>query len=156
MKKIMLIVAFVATIFVQAGFTQENKGIAILPSYYSLKDALVVGNAAIASTKAEELTKAINGADEKLIDKSIKAVLSKQTAVIAKSKDIKAQREQFSALSTGIIALAKTAKLSAEPAYVMYCPMKKSSWLSSEKAVKNPYYGSAMLTCGSVQETISK
>ncbi|MGY4386382.1 hypothetical protein ACVWYN_003435 [Pedobacter sp. UYP24] len=34
--------------------------------------------------------------------------------------------------------------------------MKKSSWLSSEKAVKNPYFGSAMLACGSVQETLNK
>jgi hypothetical protein len=36
----------------------------------------------------------------------------------------------------------------------MYCPMKKSNWLSNEKTVKNPYYGSAMLTCGEVTGTI--
>ncbi|RYF82932.1 MAG: DUF3347 domain-containing protein, partial [Chitinophagaceae bacterium] len=35
-----------------------------------------------------------------------------------------------------------------------YCPMKKALWLSNEKAIKNPYYGSAMLTCGKVTETI--
>jgi hypothetical protein len=32
--------------------------------------------------------------------------------------------------------------------------MIKTHWLSSEKAIKNPYYGSAMLTCGEVTETI--
>jgi hypothetical protein len=29
--------------------------------------------------------------------------------------------------------------------------MKKASWLSNDKAIKNPYYGSAMLTCGNVK-----
>ena len=30
--------------------------------------------------------------------------------------------------------------------------MKKAAWLSSEKQIKNPYYGSSMLTCGEVTE----
>jgi hypothetical protein len=32
--------------------------------------------------------------------------------------------------------------------------MKKASWLSSEAAIKNPYFGSAMLTCGKVTATL--
>ncbi len=159
MKKLILLGTFIATFFLQTGFAQQHVNAdakTILPSYYSLKDALVAGNAALASTKAAELTKALNGADDKTITKVSKASLLKQSAGIAKSKVLKAQREQFAALSTNIIALAKTTKLSAEPAYVMFCPMKKSSWLSSEKAVKNPYFGSAMLACGSVKETLNK
>jgi hypothetical protein len=31
---------------------------------------------------------------------------------------------------------------------------KGANWLSKENAVKNPYYGSQMLTCGKVVETI--
>ena len=27
-------------------------------------------------------------------------------------------------------------------------------WLSEEQAIKNPYYGSSMLTCGKITETI--
>jgi hypothetical protein len=33
--------------------------------------------------------------------------------------------------------------------------MKKSYWLSADEAIKNPYYGNMMLTCGKVSETIS-
>ncbi|RYF87461.1 MAG: DUF3347 domain-containing protein, partial [Chitinophagaceae bacterium] len=44
-------------------------------------------------------------------------------------------------------------KLSSQPIYLQYCPMKKASWLSSEKQIRNPYYGSSMLTCGEVTET---
>ncbi len=53
-----------------------------------------------------------------------------------------------------MIVLAKVVKLSEEPLYLDYCPMKKSSWLSNDKAIKNPYFGSSMLTCGSVKETL--
>jgi hypothetical protein len=53
-------------------------------------------------------------------------------------------------------SLAKSVKLTTEPIYQAYCPMKKANWLSNDKAIKNPYYGSAMLTCGKVVETINQ
>lgn len=31
---------------------------------------------------------------------------------------------------------------------------KGATWLSKENVVKNPYYGSMMLSCGKVTETI--
>ena len=52
--------------------------------------------------------------------------------------------------------VAKAVKLTDAPVYKAYCPMKKAYWLSAEKEIKNPYYGSAMLSCGSVMETISQ
>jgi hypothetical protein len=33
---------------------------------------------------------------------------------------------------------------------------KGADWLSKENAVKNPYYGSMMLTCGKTVETIKQ
>ncbi|WP_316793788.1 DUF3347 domain-containing protein [Pedobacter frigoris] len=158
MKKIFLLVALIATVFVQIGFAQQNntseKIPAILPSYYQVKDALVAGNTTLAATSAGELIKAISNADEKIVGKATKAALTEHANKIVKTKDLNAQREYFAGLSTGMIALAKSATLSAEPIYQQYCPMKKSSWLSSEKAIKNPYYGSSMLTCGNVVGTI--
>lgn len=40
------------------------------------------------------------------------------------------------------------------PTYYQYCPMQDAYWLSKENAVKNPYYGSMMLSCGKTVETI--
>ena len=44
------------------------------------------------------------------------------------------------------------------PVYYQFCPManggKGANWLSKENAVKNPYYGAQMMTCGKVVETI--
>ena len=51
-------------------------------------------------------------------------------------------------------AVAKAVKLTGDPIYQAYCPMKKAYWLSSQKDIKNPYFGNAMLTCGEVTETI--
>jgi hypothetical protein len=39
-----------------------------------------------------------------------------------------------------------------ESVYYQYCPMKKMYWLSKEETIKNPYYGSKMLTCGNVSD----
>jgi hypothetical protein len=159
MKKLFFLVALFATTFVQPGFAQQHDHTAeqtsgVLPAYYSVKDALVAGKAALASAKAEELVKTINNADEHLVSKASKVSLLEHAAKIAGSNDLKSQREHFAGLSEQMIALAKTSKLSAEPVYQQYCPMKKANWLSREKAIKNPYYGSSMLTCGKVVETI--
>jgi hypothetical protein len=36
----------------------------------------------------------------------------------------------------------------------MYNDGKGANWLSKESAIKNPYYGSQMLSCGKTVETI--
>ena len=158
MKKIFLLVALIATAFTQNGFAQHDHSAEntpdLLSTYYQLKDALVAGNAALAASKATELSGAVKAADEKVIGKAAKEPFLKHISAIAETKNLKSQREHFAPVSDGLIAAAKSAKLSAAPVYRMYCPMKKSSWLSSEKTVKNPYYGSAMLGCGEVAETI--
>lgn len=155
MKKIFLIVTIVTTSFVQS-FAQDKTAAPsqLLQSYLSIKNALVVGNNANASTGADEFVKTLNGVGDKIINEATRTALLKDATHIAASKDISHQREHFSAFSGNMIALAKAVKLSDEPLYMAYCPMKKASWLSTEKAIKNPYYGSSMLTCGSVKETI--
>ena len=63
--------------------------------------------------------------------------------------------EVFKKRQNHMATLAKAVKLTGDPIYKQYCPMKKTNWLSNEKAIKNPYYGNAMLTCGNIAETIS-
>ena len=31
---------------------------------------------------------------------------------------------------------------------VAYCPMVQKSWVQEDGAIRNPFYGSAMLSCG--------
>lgn len=158
MKKILFIIAIFATAFTQHTFAQDNNQKTqlseLLHSYYDIKNALVAGNAATASLKADDFIKYFNAIDGKPISQDIAAALLKDASHISESKDIKHQREHFASFSTNMFALAKSVKLSSDPIYEAYCPMKKAYWLSSEMAIKNPYYGSSMLTCGSIKETL--
>ena len=164
MKQIFLIVAIGATTFVQQSFAQlvptppedsvKTQSSPLLISYYNLKDALVSSNAEAAAAGAVVLAKAIEAAAKEIVNDSTRKVLLADAGAIAETKDLKVQRVKFASLSANIFALAKVVKLSTAPVYQQYCPMKKASWLSDNKAIKNPYYGSAMLTCGSVKETL--
>jgi hypothetical protein len=133
----------------------------ILPSYYAVKDALVAGDADAAAARAGELVKAIGGVDMSNMQEKehrafmeVKDKLALDARHISEKKEISHQREHFAKLSANMMALAKAVKLSDQPIYEDYCPMKKATWLSSEAAIKNPYYGNTMLTCGKVRATL--
>lgn len=145
-----------------AATTQQSSQLAqVLPLYFDIKNALANDNAALASSKADAFAKAVNAvdmnavsADEMNVLMAVQKKLAAEAGQLAATTDIKKQRDVFAALSADMIALAKGAKLSAQPVYVATCPMKKASWLSSEEAIKNPYFGKQMATCGKVTETI--
>ena len=157
MKKIFFMVALFATAFLQQSFAQDStktQTSPLLTTYYALKDALVSSNPNAAAANAGEFLKAIDSIDKKIVTPETRSTLIGDATSISLSKDIKVQRQKFAALSAHVFALAKMVKLSAEPIYQQYCPMKKASWLSNNQAIKNPYYGNAMLTCGNIKETL--
>jgi hypothetical protein len=119
--------------------------------YINLKDALVASNNVDAKKAAGELQKA-------LANLSGSTKVAAEAAKVAASSDLDEQRNSFSALSNEMKVLVKDGKLASGLLYVEYCPMANNNegafWLSNEKQIKNPYFGDAMLTCGSVKETI--
>ena len=78
---------------------------------------------------------------------------------IQENKNPEHQREHFIALSSNMYELIKVLK-PAETVYYQYCPMandgKGANWLSSQSVIKNPYYGSSMLSCGKTVEIINQ
>ena len=142
----------------------ENQSVnqlkSVFDKYFLLKDALVKTDGNSASANATELLSAISTVkmetlkmDEHMVWMKVFQNLTNDAKNISKIKDIEKQRSFFNALSKGIYELIKVSK-SAETIYYQYCPMKKMNWLSKENTIKNPYYGSQMLSCGSVVETI--
>ena len=133
---------------------------AVYDAYFTVKDALIKSDAKLTSAKATDLLAAITAIKmDKLKSNEHTAwmkVVKKLTAdakSISTTSDLKKQRETFKSLSKNTYDLIKVSK-STEVVYKQYCPMADADWLSKEKAVKNPYYGSSMLTCGNVVETI--
>ncbi|RYY45778.1 MAG: DUF3347 domain-containing protein [Chitinophagaceae bacterium] len=125
----------------------------MLSAYYNIKNALVTGDAASAASNADQFLRTANAIDYKVISEGNVTILSKDAGKISSTKDLNKQRQYFADLSSNMATVAKSLKLSSQPIYLQYCPMKKASWLSSEKQIRNPYYGSSMLTCGEVTET---
>jgi hypothetical protein len=165
MKKILFFVALIASAFTQQSYVQlvphhredttnQKQLSQLLNYYYQVKDALVEGNSHTAAMQAQAFLKTANGISNRTISEGSRNALVKDAGVISESKDLNKQREVFGNLSTNMYALAKSLKLTAEPIYYQYCPMKKGYWLSPDKEIKNPYYGNSMLTCGKVTETI--
>lgn len=122
----------------------------ILSNYLTLKDALVSSDVTKSTAAITELGKSLNAAPEFPQKKD----LIKQTETMAKTGDLEKQRAAFADLSLTVWEAAKAQKWANQELFYQYCPMKKSYWLSTESAIKNPYYGSKMLACGSVKETL--
>jgi len=155
MKKIAMIILFLYTYSFSFAQDKGNASTSqLLTAYYNLKDALVAGNTNAVASGAGEFIKKLNAVDKGIIKDEDRNPLFKEGTAISKTNNLSLQRERFAILSASMIALAKKVKLTTGPVYQQYCPMKKSSWLSINKAIKNPYYGSAMLTCGSVVDTL--
>ncbi|PAM94114.1 MerP protein [Flavobacterium sp. IR1] len=132
----------------------------VYDAYFTVKDALIKSDAKLTSAKAKDLLAAITAVkmdqlkkEEHTIWMKVVKKLTADTKNIVAATDLKKQRENFKAVTKSTYDLIKISK-SEQVVYKQYCPMADADWLSKEKAVKNPYYGSSMLTCGNVVETI--
>jgi len=79
---------------------------------------------------------------------------------VADASDIKTRRREFKALSDALIAAIREHGIDAVGnAYVVHCPMAfgdtGADWLSAKPEILNPYYGDAMLTCGTIEDVLS-
>lgn len=135
---------------------------AALKPYFKMEDAFVSSDASQVSALAKTALAKMKAIDVNDLGKMEKSHLSKSIEIfgaISASTDLKKQRAQLVVLNENIVALAMNIKSPTEILYVQKCPMANSNkgaiWLSTEKEIKNPYYGDDMLTCGSVIEEIN-
>jgi len=145
--------------------TQKNSTTsAIIDSYLQIKNALVKDSKKGASEGGKMMLIAFEKFDmTKLTDAQhieymdIYEDAKEQAEHIIKSP-IDHQREHFENLSVDIndlIVLLGTEKT----LYQSKCPMagegKGAIWISEFKEIKNPFFGSKMISCGSVQKQIN-
>ena len=139
----------------------------VVDAYFLLKDALVATNVPNAKTAAQEIVKALPQVDMKLLKGDAHMywmeqldALNAHSEKITTLDDVEAQRRQFDFFSQALIKAVKVFGITENTLYVDHCPManenKGANWLSKEEKIFNPYFGEKMLTCGSIQETITK
>lgn len=120
----------------------------LLGNYLLVKDALVGGDNKASSKAVADFVDAVKNEG----DFEQKKNLLKAAEAMNKTGDIEKQRVAFESVSTTMWSIVKQAGTLDRDVYYQYCPMEKAYWLSNEAAIKNPYYGAKMLTCGSVKD----
>ena len=129
---------------------EDSKTAAVYEHYLHLKDALVEGKGSEAQAGAAALQTALSQAG--------KSKGADHAGRIASVKDVRAQRAELEGLTAEVEALVRTSAITSGVVYKQYCPManndKGAYWLSSEKDIRNPYFGDEMLACGEVKEEI--
>lgn len=133
----------------------------LVANYIKLKNALTsddnkeaerAGGSLLVALKSFDASKYPSDKQKEL--KDIIADASEQAEHISESP-IHHQREHFSTLSqdmADLLAITGT----KDHLYQQYCPMynngKGAIWISETKEIKNPYFGSKMMDCGTVQK----
>lgn len=151
---------------VQQPATQAGQVQVLLENYFALKDALVKSDAGLASAKAVALHAGVNeikmerlSTNEHTVWMKIYKDITLLAGQISNAAGLDKQREYFAGLSEKLYEIANVSK-PAGIIYYQHCPMyndgKGANWLSRESAIKNPYYGSMMLSCGKIVETIGQ
>ncbi|MGJ7029560.1 DUF3347 domain-containing protein [Niabella hirudinis] len=145
---------------------EETKGLLIAPivsDYLTLKNALVADNGKSAADAGKKLLATLKAVDMKRIpaDKHKEYMdiaddaMENAEHIGDNAGKIEHQREHLASLSKDINDLI--AMFGApQKLYQDKCPMfndgRGAIWISETKEIKNPYYGSKMITCGSVKK----
>ena len=144
---VLLLMGFVLGLATPARASESTK--AIVASYLDIHAALSSDKVDGVKAAAEAIGKEAGrmGAAGDAIQKAAKAVGS--------AANLEAARTAFGPLSDAVITAAKADGWKDLPSLKLgYCPMVKQSWIQKEGKVSNPYYGSTMLTCGELKDTL--
>ncbi len=139
----------------------------VAKTYLLVKNALVNDNAKEASKYARILIQNIDAVDMSLVKGAAHMYwmeknkeMKTSTKSLADNTNIEKQRDSFKKISNSMIDVLKAFGVENESMYVQFCPMaddkKGGYWLSEQSAIKNPYMGSSMLTCGSTEYKLDK
>jgi len=136
---------------------------AMIP-YLSLKDALVASDDAQALSQARAMVTSWNALDvlpqaedEHEHWSTLKQAVSRGASATVSATDLESRRAAFETLSDALITVLDRYGVAGTTLFKQYCPMafdnKGSYWISAERPIRNPYFGSAMLSCGELRGT---
>ncbi len=129
----------------------------------ALAQASVALAESLAADKSDDAATAKLAAEATALAKRSQGEVKKGAEQIAQlasamtGKSLDERRKEFKPLSEAVIRLVR-AHRSSTMLFVSHCPMALGSgadWLSATEQIANPYYGSRMLRCGSVQERLA-
>jgi hypothetical protein len=150
MKKILYFcLTFMFAGFVYAGSAdKEVEG--ILDLYFVIQASLAKDSTQGLDLAAQRIDKiaAVKGTADPRVQKLLAQV--EKAAKQIQGKDLKQTREQFFELSKPLLAYLHQFYSGKRQFYRYFCSMAKKGWIQPQKPVRNPYFGSSMLTCGNL------
>lgn len=137
----------------------------VIKSYISLKESLASDQVKGAIGFGKQMAAELKNVDMSLVKGDVHiywmqemSEIESQLKKLNSSIEIDAVRTSFDQLSLSIIKVTKSFGVEDKERYVQFCPMafddKGAYWLSDDSKVKNPYFGSQMLKCGVIKDTI--
>jgi len=146
--------------------TAKEAFLPLYESYLNWKDALTNDSFEEAQRMATNMKSALEGINMSLFKGDAhNAWMDYQGSVnsslehVQHLSDIEQLRKAFQSVSAIMIEMTTAFKPLGEAIYVQHCPMADNNngadWLSTEKEIRNPYFGSSMLTCGEVTREIN-
>ncbi|MFC0321206.1 MULTISPECIES: DUF3347 domain-containing protein [Olivibacter] len=156
---------------IKASFTDVDPKVAssikqIVDHYIHVKTALSNDDDKEAASGGEAMVAAMNQLDKSVLTAEQAALYNQNEADLKEHAEhigenvgnINHQREHFIMMSEDVYALVKGFG-AGRTLYNAHCPMAKDNegamWLTESNEIKNPYFGSKMLKCGSVKEVIN-
>jgi hypothetical protein len=148
-------------------FTQSYSE--LIAAYIGLKDALVASDTAKASAAALKLAVAsdslkvneIQGDTSNIIKETAGTYTSMITSSakgLAGESSLAEMRKEFEMIADNLWQLTRVVKYDGQKLFWQYCPMafnnRGAYWISSERQVRNPYFGDEMLECGKVADSL--
>lgn len=138
----------------------------IYQGYLDLQYALSHDDFAAGKASLTKLTNAVSGVDMGLLNgdahmfwMEVRKVMLNALQAAAAAGDLESLRVHFETLSKAVIGLAKAYGTADLPLYIYHCPMafnnQGADWLQSKEGTENPYFGSAMFSCGFQKEEIA-
>lgn len=130
----------------------------LIAAYLTLQKNLAADDAKGARAAFGRL-KAAADAKELAGDAALKQKISASAGTGVAAKDLAAARDAFAKTSDGVLDWLKLeGNPLANSLRVAHCPMaqdgKGARWLQTENKVANPYYGSEMLECGTLEKEL--
>ncbi|MGD9895932.1 MAG: metal transporter [Candidatus Methylacidiphilaceae bacterium] len=122
---------------------------AVMPSYLAMGKALADDSLKGLGPQATTMKGLVEREGSGFFPKEISADLDR----LAKANDLDSARLAYKDVSDRLITLFREHHVQTGHYFVCTCPMAQASWIQTDKEIKNPYYGSAMLLCGDVTET---
>lgn len=137
---------------------------ALLP-YLDLKNALAEDNKEKAMSALNNFAQTLEKVDMELVQgdahvtwMQLKKKMSDDLNIMQNIKSLDDIRKGFIKLSAHWITCLQSFGVDHTMLYIQYCPMadnnEGASWISEEEDIRNPYYGSSMLSCGEIVDTI--